>query len=86
MLYGIIKNGQLIIHKTPRSGDKPIINQEPPTVADDQLLYVYYEDTGIQILEKWGIRHNDYEPGYPTDAATEEDYIQVLDDLGVRLS
>ena len=62
MEYGVLLNGQMLVHKHQHPGDKPIIRTTPPQIGEDELLAVYYEENDSQITEKWAVSKNEYDP------------------------
>ena len=81
--YGVMLNGQLIVHATRHEGDKPVLLTSPPVIKDDQLAIYHYEDIGDAISQVWSVIPNPYPPGLEPDAAI-EDYEAALNRLGVN--
>lgn len=67
MTYGIIVNGQLIIHPAYRDGDKPIEYSTEPEHRDGfRTIYEWQEDSE-SIVQVWSEveDHSEYEPIIP---------------------
>ena len=89
MQYGSIKNGvlelapRIIDHVLDPSDDVyiahgylPIITEEEPTVEQNQYAIPLFREENGQIVQEWSVEEI-------PDEATESDYIEALQDLGV---
>ena len=70
--YGILINGQLIVHRSIKAGDKEIVYTDPPEIADDEISWVSYEEQSGKIVQIWHIEKSPYEPIEPTDISDSE--------------
>lgn len=91
MYYGLIKNSvlelapRIINHVLDQSDDVyisrgylPIITAEEPTVEPNQYAIPLFREENGQIVQEWSIEEM-------PDEATESDYIEALQDLGVEV-
>lgn len=75
MTYGTLINGQLFVHPVYHEGDKPVVFTHP-VLNDNEIATCYYEDDGEQIVQRWNVIPNPYEP-IEADPTT-DDIINIL--------
>ena len=78
MEYGVLLNGQLLIHKKQEAGDKPIERTAAPSTDYDEALYFWFEVEGEAIVQHWG-KHKI--PDAPMPEPTAEDKAEAYDIL-----
>lgn len=70
--YGVLINGQLIVHKTKKDGDKAIVYTDSPKTANDEIATFSYEEKDNEIVQIWYVEKSPYEPMEPADIPNEE--------------
>ena len=80
MIYGTLTNGQLIIHKKQKPGDIPVVYTEAPAVTEEEIAISYFEIVDEQIIQKWGIIENPYEPISPPDYVEDAEAIVAIEE------
>lgn len=53
MKYGVMINGQLLVHKQRKDGDIPIIKTDAPAVTDGYRNIYRWEETESTIVQVW---------------------------------
>ena len=59
--YGVMINGQLLIHKEQQTGDKPIVYMDAPTHGEDEITFFSFEEQNGEIVQVWRIAPNTYD-------------------------
>lgn len=77
MEYGILTDGQLLIHRERQDGDKPIIRTAPPTFAYNESPYFYWEETESEIRQFWGAN---IIPDMPEEELTAEEIAAAIEE------
>lgn len=75
MEYGILINGQLIIHRVRQEGDKPIIRTQAPTFAYNEIPFFYWEEDDGQVVQRWGAN---IDPDMPEPGLSDSEALEIL--------
>ena len=58
--YGVMINGQLLIHKEQQTGDKPVVYTDEPLCGEDGITCFSFEERNGEIVQVWQIKQNPY--------------------------
>ena len=75
--YGVMINGQLLIHKTRKDGDQEIVRTPAPDIEYDETVHFWFEEENGKIVQKWG-KEKLPDPPDPDPEVDDEEALEIL--------